>query len=756
MPPLTFSPDGRYVLVYMERGLINLDRSESTLRIYSVGNLHKFLLEPGVTVEPSPEWSFSRSTYKDGPIITHIRWLPDSSGFAFLTKTEAGKDQLFLADLGTKTIRALTPKTQHVTGFDIHDRKHFVYTALSPHIGDLALGESQAADIVATGRSLSSLLFPDNLYPSMSRSHDLSELWAVVDDRQFRVRSKSSGQSIVLHSAGQKILGLSPDGRSVVTALTIRVIPPEWELLYPPPYPTYPFRIRARRQHPEALDGQRDMTEYVLIDLSTGKAKPLTNAPISATIGWYSGVSSADWSSDGKSIVLSDTFLPIKNVELEGQLNRPCITVVDLAKDSLTCLERLKGAAQTKSGWEDGMRFYESVRFDAGSRDRIATVYWEMGRSDQSTEEGSRKSTLYLRSGGDSWKEVTTKNGGEDSDNKIRIEVKESYYEQPVLVATDETGKKRRVILDPNPQLKSVDQGELAAYLWKDANGRDWVGGLYKPPDYTAGKRYPLVVQTHGFFKSLFRPSGLYSTSFAARELAAEGILVLQIPDCPFTSDSAEGLCNVAGYESGIDHLVAAGLVDPDRIGIVGFSRTCYYVLKVLTTNSLKFRAASITDGVNFGYFQYLLNVDSSGNTYQHEADGVIGTPPFGEGLHKWLKVSPDFNMEKITTPLQVVGLGRSSMLFMWEPYAALRYLNKPVDLIVVNSDEHVLTNPSARMVSQGGTVDWFRFWLQDYEDPDPKKQEQYERWRGLRKMQEENDAKEKAAKQKEASVAVN
>ena len=69
----------------------------------------------------------------------------------------------------------------------------------------------------------------------------------------------------------------------------------------------------------------------------------------------------------------------------------------------------------------------------------------------------------------------------------------------------------------------------------------------------------------------------------------------------------------------------------------------------------------------------------------------------------------------------------------MWEPYAALRYLSKPVDLIVLKDAEHILSNPAARMASQGGTVDWFRFWLQDYEDSDPAKVEQYKRWETLR-----------------------
>jgi hypothetical protein len=60
----------------------------------------------------------------------------------------------------------------------------------------------------------------------------------------------------------------------------------------------------------------------------------------------------------------------------------------------------------------------------------------------------------------------------------------------------------------------------------------------------------------------------------------------------------------------------------------------------------------------------------------------------------------------------------------------------------MINTDEHVITNPVERLASQGLTVDWFRFWLQGYEDPDPTKTEQYRRWRELRKMQAENEKK--------------
>ena len=50
----------------------------------------------------------------------------------------------------------------------------------------------------------------------------------------------------------------------------------------------------------------------------------------------------------------------------------------------------------------------------------------------------------------------------------------------------------------------------------------------------------------------------------------------------------------------------------------------------------------------------------------------------------------------------------------------------------------------------------WYRFWLQGYERSKPEDPEQYARWRELRKLQEENDAKDKAAKEKAVAVPVN
>jgi hypothetical protein len=100
---------------------------------------------------------------------------------------------------------------------------------------------------------------------------------------------------------------------------------------------------------------------------------------------------------------------------------------------------------------------------------------------------------------------------------------------------------------------------------------------------------------------------------------------------------------------------------------------------------------------------------------------------------------SPGFNIDKVQTPLYITAPNRWSLLGEWEWFSALSLLHKPVELIFMKDGYHMLERPWERLISQGGNVDWFAFWLKGEEDPDPTKAEQYVRWRELRKLQEQN-----------------
>ena len=698
---LRFSPNGKYFAVDTERGRLDLNVVEDSLRFYRSEDADHFLSHSDESRPPSLVWVVSARS-REGPVIKDWRWLADSSGVAFMERKAGGGQRLVLADLRKKTVEPLTPKTDVVKKFDIRDRQHYIYTVSDEGAGrEKEQTELQSPAIVGTGRPLNWFLFPEDRKGAISSR---SKLWAVVDAKRFEVTH--DGAPLV---PADRRLALSPDGGTIVTVLPVAVVPSSWEALYPPPYASYPVDIRSSAH------------QFVQINLRSGSVQALTDAPTAIDAGWQSGLlANPTWSSDGQEILLSGTFL-----SSQGQgPTRPCVALVDLASNMRTCVEMLKD--RTEAGFEEGYHFIWDVRFARGDKQRVFVSFVD-------PDDHSLRTTDYRRTANGVWQVGGQSKGlPEFGPGDLEVTVKQGLNEPPLLVATNKQAS--TAIWDPNPQLKSIEMGEGSVYTWKDKEGRNWRGGLYKPVGYKLGQRYPLVIQTHGFHESEFRPSGFFPTAFAARALAAAGIVVLQVSDeriC-LTVTPYEGPCAVSGYQAAASQLISEGVVDSEKIGIIGFSRTCFYVMETLTGGSfLHLRAASITDGFMVGYLQYMLHDTST------ESDSMIGAKPFGEGLELWLKRSPGFNLDKVAAPLLVVAEGRSSVLFMWEPYAGLHHLNKPVELMMLNTREHVLTNPAVRMASQGGSVDWFRFWLQDYEDPDPSKAEQYARWHELRKLQE-------------------
>ncbi len=291
--------------------------------------------------------------------------------------------------------------------------------------------------------------------------------------------------------------------------------------------------------------------------------------------------------------------------------------------------------------------------------------------------------------------------------------------------------------------------GAASMYQWKDKTGYTSKGILVLPPDYVVGRRYPLVIQTHGVWENIFVTSGACSTAMAARPLSSVEIVVLQTQwNATHFSEHQEASDQVAIFEAAVRELDKDGLIDKNRVGIIGFSRTCGHVEESLIDNPSMFAAATIADGLDLGYLQYRLFAEGR-LTMAKEFVRMVGTTPEGNGLKAWLDSAPSFHMDKERTPLRIEAIDSSSVLAMWETYATLRELKKPVDLIYIPDGQHILQKPLDRMASQQGNVDWFRFWLQGYERPNPEDPDQYKRWEHLRELR---DADAKAAGQSPSS----
>jgi dipeptidyl aminopeptidase/acylaminoacyl peptidase len=181
--------------------------------------------------------------------------------------------------------------------------------------------------------------------------------------------------------------------------------------------------------------------------------------------------------------------------------------------------------------------------------------------------------------------------------------------------------------------------------------------------------------------------------------------------------------------ESAVDLLARRALVDPENIGIAGFSRTSWLTDFTLTHSKYHFAAASSADSGIYtygGYFRY----NSSGLIAASETQ--VGGAPYGKTLDDWLKYAPPFHAERVTAAVLMEYTRTAEDGF--EFFTALSRLKKRVEFYRYPNGSHPLDTPFERVASLERNVDWFRFWMQGYEGKPPDYDDgQYDRWRALR-----------------------
>src|SRR5208337_2710720 len=105
-----------------------------------------------------------------------------------------------------------------------------------------------------------------------------------------------------------------------------------------------------------------------------------------------------------------------------------------------------------------------------------------------------------------------------------------------------------------------------------------------------------------------------------------------------------------SGFEGAIQHFVELGLANPEKVGIIGFSRTGWSVEYMLTHSSIPLAAAEVADNVDGSYVQYVMDSDRN-KAFDEKGNGAR---PFGQGLETWTRFAPGFNADRVHTPLRM------------------------------------------------------------------------------------------------------
>jgi dipeptidyl aminopeptidase/acylaminoacyl peptidase len=267
--------------------------------------------------------------------------------------------------------------------------------------------------------------------------------------------------------------------------------------------------------------------------------------------------------------------------------------------------------------------------------------------------------------------------------------------------------------------LPEVPLGRTEALTWKAPDGREVEGLLTYPIAHQAGQRVPLLVVVHG------GPTGVFVRSFVGGPtpypvagFATRGYAVLRVnprgssgygTDFRHANYRDWGAGDYRDIMSGVDAVIARGVADPDRLGIMGWSYGGYMTSWVIT-QTRRFKAASVGAGVT-----NLMSFTGTADIPGFLPDYFGGEFWEAGGVDLWRKHSAMFNVKGVTTPT-LIQHGEQDLRVPisqgYELYNALKRQKVPVTMVVYPRTPHGIQEPKLMRDALQRNLEWFDRWI--------------------------------------------
>jgi len=280
--------------------------------------------------------------------------------------------------------------------------------------------------------------------------------------------------------------------------------------------------------------------------------------------------------------------------------------------------------------------------------------------------------------------------------------------EAPAEIFAFERASTRPLSSQNEEPLRGLALGSVSGIEFESADGTRVHGIVTRPPGLEAGRRYPTILLIHG------GPTAQNGFEFdsSAQVLAGAGYVVVR-PNYRGSSGRGRefaraifadwGNLEVQDVLAAIDHVVEAGMADPERLGIGGWSyggMTTNYTIAKDTRFRAAVSGASIANMLTgYGTDQYI-------RQYENE----LGKP--WEEIDKYFKVShPFLHADKIETPTLFL-CGEKDfnvpLINSEQMYQALRSLGVETQLVIYPGQYHGLRKPSYRKDRHERYIAWF------------------------------------------------
>jgi len=260
--------------------------------------------------------------------------------------------------------------------------------------------------------------------------------------------------------------------------------------------------------------------------------------------------------------------------------------------------------------------------------------------------------------------------------------------------------------------LSGIQLGTVERITAKSTNNTEVEGWVVKPPDFSQGRKYPLVFEIHG------GPHGMYNVAFSPsyQNFAASGFVVLYTNPRGSTGyGSAFGNAIEKNYPgpdyddlmAAVDALVAKGYIDTDRMYVGGCSgggvlsswvightdRFAAAAVRCPVTNWMSFAGTSDIPLFGFNWFE----------------------KPYWEDPKPWLDHSTLMHVGKVKTPTLIMTGEldmRTPMPQSEEYYVALKMRGVPTALLRFEGEYHgTSSKPSNWLRTQLYMTSWYNQW---------------------------------------------
>ncbi len=454
-------------------------------------------------------------------------------------------------------------------------------------------------------------------------------------------------------------------------------------------------------------------------------------------------VSSFDWSADGTKIVYSHVKSPVVDVWPSSDVG-----VVDVASAKVTSFAATDAAEGAPVFSPDGkwvamfvselpVRWAQSNRLAvfpaAGGTPKIMPISFDgqpgiIGWSQDGTKlmfseaKGTGTGIYEVNVTAATIKEIKYSNA---VINNISMSKDGTSYafviqssEKPPEVAMIRNGEETPTqISRVNTELTKMSFGRTELIKWKSTDGREIEGLLTYPVGYVAGTKVPFILNIHGGPAGVFQQSYIGGRgSYPIATFASKGYAILRPNPRGSSGYGTEfrqanmkdwGGGDYQDVMTGVDKVIAMGVADPERLGVMGWSYGGYMTSTIITKTK-RFKAASAGAPVtNLMSFNGTADIPSfvpdyfGGQSWEHP--------------EIYAKHSAMFNIKGATTPT-LIQHGDADVRVPisqgYELYNALKAQGVPTRMIVLPRQPHGPNEPKMQVAAMQSNLDWFEKYL--------------------------------------------